>query len=48
MTQKIIISFKFIMENLGFVIIKKDVPVKNSLEKPKPKIKKNKSDIKFI
>lgn len=36
------------MDNLGFVIIKKDVPVKNSLEKPKPKKKTEKSDIKFI
>jgi hypothetical protein len=36
------------MENLGFIIIKKDIPVKNNLEKPKPKIKKEKADIKFI
>jgi hypothetical protein len=41
-------SFKFIMENFGFIIVKKDVPVKNTLEKPKPKIKKEKADIKFI
>lgn len=36
------------MQNLDFIIVKKDVPVKNSLEKPKPKKKTEKSDIKFI
>jgi hypothetical protein len=36
------------MENFGFIIVKKDVPVKNSLEKPKQKKKPEKSDIKFI
>ena len=41
-------SFKFIMDNLGFIIVKKDVPVKNSLEKAKPKKKPEKSNIKFI
>jgi hypothetical protein len=42
-------SVNFIMDNPGFIIIKKDIPVKNNtLEKPKPKIKKEKADIKFI
>jgi hypothetical protein len=36
------------MDSPGFIIIKKDIPVKNTLEKPKPKIKKEKADIKFI